>query len=111
MKTVKEPPKTKGKSGKFTVPTGETYKFTIVDEVSITREYKERGKINRYHKLIQVIQYDDGDYGFRFGYYRYNPEKDRWVWGQFTKIINPEEWDELYKKAKKKNFFTKYRKR
>lgn len=103
------PPTTIGNIGEFTTPSGSVSKFIIVDEVSITRDYSDGKNQDKYHKLIQVLKFDDGEFGLRIGYYRYNPEKDAWIWGQYTQVIGIAEWEELYQKAKEKGFFEKYK--
>lgn len=104
---IPDPPISIGKiSEPKDTPIGTDLRSKIIDEVGIVCDYDDE----IYYKIFQVLQYmEENDYAFRISYWRYNEDRGNWVWGQFTQMISPEEWEELYNKAKQKGFFEKYK--
>ena len=106
-KTIPDPPNSVGKiSTPKDSPAGTGLESKIIDEVGIKCDYD----VELYYKIFQLLQYaDDNSYAFRISYWRYNEERNRWFWGQYNQMISTDEWEELYKKAEEKGFFTKYK--
>ena len=107
-KIIPDPPNSIGKtSTPKNTPAGTELNSKIVDEVGIICDYDDE----LYYKVFQLIQYsdDEGDRAFRIAYWRYNEDKNRWIWGQYHQMIHIDEWNELYQKAKAKGFFDRYK--
>lgn len=101
-----EPPVSIGNSGYAKTPAGTELEYKIVDEVGVTCDYGDEV----YRKVIQVLEWTEGGFTFRFGYYRYTEKRARWTWGQYTLIISPSEWKKLRQSALEKRLFEKYNK-
>lgn len=105
---IPDPPTSVGKKSKpRDTPSGTDLRSKIIDEVGIVCDYEDE----IYYKIFQVLKYVDNDeYAFRISYWRYKEERKNWFWaGQNALMISPEEWEKLYKKAKEKGFFEKFK--
>lgn len=81
-------------------------------EIGIVCDYESGKTLDRgyrYYKVIQMIGYDEMEYGgvgFRFGQYRYNTKKRSWDWVNAPMIASVDEWKELYEKFEENKWDT-----
>ena len=84
--------------------TGEAVPWgTVTDEVSII--------VGDYKHLIQRIERKEGYWdgsrvGYRTGYYTYDKEGKRILWGQYTQFLTEREYNKLLNKAKAKGWLS-----
>ncbi len=83
----------------------EDAKGNVIDQVSILREFKEKGYDNCFQ--IQQIKWQDGTESIRFAYYKklHGSDESRWRFTNRPPNIEHDILQELLKKAKKKDWF------
>lgn len=74
----------------------------VVDEVYII--------VNDYKHMIQKIEFAQGlswdrsKYAYRTGYYTWDANFKRIIWGQFTQFLTEKEYSRLLEQARKKGW-------
>lgn len=83
----------------------ENAKGRVIDQVSVLREFKEEGYDNCFQ--IQQIIWQDGSESIRFAYYKkpHGSDKSEWMFTNRPPNIEHNTLQELFIKAKKKNWF------
>ena len=103
MKPMKEIiPLDKRSKPRFKRPEGTVVRASIIDELEIEDDIKERKKI--YKRLVQKFNWDDdGREEFRFCYYYKdlsNPNS-KWIFGQYALMFSPEQFKRMLEMMKK----------
>lgn len=107
MKIGKLKPFEQRKQPTFKYPDGREVSGELIDEVYVDSQIIDENTTGViYRNLVQQIKLENGEYVFRFCYYRIDLDdtEPKWMFSRYALIVNEREFKELLNKMREKGW-------